>query len=80
MNLMMTLARLVGGRRLAGEEESSRRHVEIRIVPQPVVEHHDAERVQQLPLVFVDALDLTIEDAVRVNRLAVGPPEPIGKP
>jgi hypothetical protein len=28
----------------------------------------------------MDALDLTIEDAVRVNRFAVGPPELIGKP
>ena len=59
------LGQLVGGRRLAGEEESARRHLEIGVLAQPVVKHHDAQRVQQLPLVFVDALDLAIEDACR---------------
>ena len=49
------------------------------ILPQPIVEHHDAQRIQQLPLVFVDALDLAIEDAVRVYRFAGRPLEPIGK-
>ena len=60
---------MVGGRRLAREEERPRRHLQVRIRPQPVVEHHDPQRVEQLPLVFVNALDLAIEDRVRVHRL-----------
>ena len=40
------------------------------ILAQAVVEHDDAQRVEQLPLVFVDALDLAIEDRFRVDHLA----------
>ena len=61
------LGQLVGGRRLAGEEERARRHLEVRVLPQPVVEHDDAQRVQELPLVLVDALDLAVEDRIRVD-------------
>ena len=43
MNLMMTLAKLVGRRRLAGEKECPRRDLEVRILAEPVVEHHDAQ-------------------------------------
>ena len=73
------LGQVVGRRRLAGEEERPRRHLEVRILAQPVVEHHDAQRIEQLPLVFVDALDLAIEDGVRVHRLTGGRLEPVGK-
>ena len=61
---------MVGGRRLAGEEERARRHLEARVLPQPVVEHDHAQRVQQLPLVFVDALDLAVEDRVGIDAHA----------
>ena len=57
------LGQVVGRRRLAGKEKCPRGHLEIRILPQPVVQHDDAQRVEQLPLVFVDAFDLAIEDA-----------------
>ena len=73
------LGQLIGGRRLAGEEESSRRHLEIRVLTQPIVKHYDPKRVQQLALVFMDALDLAIEDAVGIYRLTGGPLEPIDK-
>ena len=34
------------------------------IVAQPVVEHDDVQRVEQLPFVLVDALDLAVEDGL----------------
>src|SRR5262249_36048245 len=61
------------------EKESPRRHIKLWVLPQPIVEHHNAQRVEELPLVFVDALNLAIEDAIRVHRLAGCPLEPIGK-
>ena len=64
------LGQLIGRRRFAGEEERPRRHLEAGILAQPVIEHDDAQRIQQLPLVFVDALDLAIEDRVRIDRSA----------
>ena len=73
MNLMMSLP---CGRRggLAGKDECARCHVQIWIFPQPVVQHDDAQRIEQLPLVFMDSLDLTIEDADR------DPPPPVPRP
>src|SRR5438552_8560936 len=73
------LGKMVGRRRLAGEKERPRRHREVWILPQPVVKHHDAQGIEQLPLVFVDTFDLAIKDGVRVDRLAGGRFEPIGK-
>ena len=56
------LGEVVGGRGLAGEEERARRNVELRILAQAIVEHDDVQRVQELPFVFVDALDLRVEN------------------
>ena len=53
---------------LAGEEKCPRCHLEARVLAQPVVKHDNAQRVEQLALVFVDTLDLAIEDRVRVRR------------
>ena len=61
------LGQMVGRRGFSGEEECARRHLEFGILAQPVVEHHDAQRIQQLPFVFVNALDLAIENGVRVD-------------
>ena len=77
MNLMMSFSQVVSGRGFAGEEENSRRHIHMWIFPQPIVKHHDAERIEHLPLVFVDALDLRIENAVGVYRLAGGAVKPV---
>ena len=61
---------MVGGSRFAGEKECPRHHLEARVFSQPVVQHDNAQRVEQLSLVFVDALDLAIKDGVRIHRLA----------
>ena len=74
------LGEVVGGRGLAGEEERARRHVEFGILAQPVVEHDDVQRVQELPLVFVDALDLRVEDRVGIDHLSGRRLEPVGEP
>ena len=71
------LGKRVGGRRLAREKEGARRDLEIRLVAQPVVEHHDVQRVEELPLVFMDALDLAVEDRVRIGRDAGRRLEPV---
>ena len=55
---MISLARLIRRRGLAREDERARRNVEIRVLAQPIVEHDDPQRIQQLALVLVDALDL----------------------
>ena len=73
------LGEMIGGRGLAGEEERPRRHLQVRVLPQPVVEHHDAQGVEKLPFVFMDALDLAIEDGVRIHGLPGGGFEPLGE-
>ncbi len=73
------LGQLVGRRRLARKEERARRHLETRILPQPIIEDDDAQHVEELPLVFVYPLDVTIEDAVRVHGLSGGRPDPLRK-
>ena len=39
----------------------------MRVLAQAIVEHDDVQRVQQLPFVFVDALDLRVENRVGIN-------------
>jgi tRNA uridine 5-carboxymethylaminomethyl modification enzyme len=51
---------MVGVCGLARKEERPRRNLQARVRAQPVVQHHDAKRVEQLPLVFMDTLDLAI--------------------
>ena len=70
---------MVSRRRLAGEEECTRFYFRVGMLSQPVIDYDDPECIQQLPLVFVDALDLAVEDGVRVNALARRRLQPIGK-
>jgi hypothetical protein len=49
------------------------------VLPKAVVENDDAQRVQELSLVLVDPLHLTIEDVVRVDRLTGRRAEPVGE-
>ncbi len=70
---------MVGRCRLAGKEKCPRGHLQLRILPQPVVEHDDAQGVEELPFIFMDAFDLTIEDGVRINGLAALRLKPLGK-
>ena len=51
----------VAGRRLAAEDEGARRHRQLGILLEPAVERDDVQHVQMLALVFVDALDLDVE-------------------
>ena len=44
-----------------------------------VVEDHDPQSVEQLPLVLVDAFDLAVEDRVGIDDLAAGRLEPVLK-
>jgi len=55
MNLMMSLARRYAGAALPANRKWSR-HLYARIVTQTVIEHDNAQRVQKLPLVFVNTL------------------------
>ena len=66
---------MIRRRRFAAEEERPRLHVEVGIIAQAVVQHDNPQGIQQLPLVFVNAFHLTVEDRVRVDRLAGGPAE-----
>jgi len=72
-------SQVISGCRLASEEEGSWHYLEIGILAQPVIKDHDPERVQQLALVFVYALDLTIEDAVGIDYFVRALFEPIDK-
>ena len=68
MNLIMSFARSIGRRGLSCEEEGAGRHLEIRVFPQPVVQHDDSQCVQELPLIFVNPLHLTIDNSVGIDR------------
>ena len=57
----------VAGRGLGAEDERARRHVRLRIALEPQVEREDVEHVQVLPLVFVQALDLDVEERLRIH-------------
>ena len=61
MELDDRLRELIGRRCLARENEVSCGTASWRIAAHPVVEHDHAQRIQQLPLVLVDALDLTVK-------------------
>ena len=80
MNLMISLARWYAGAALPAKKNVRGGIVERRVLAQPVVEHDDVQRVEQLPLVLVDALDLAVEDRVGIDRLPGRRLEPVGEP
>ena len=53
---------------LAGEDDATRRCVVSQAVQDGVVVGNHMQHVQQLPLVFVNTLDLHVEQAVGVER------------
>src|SRR5262249_1771985 len=67
------------GRSFTGKQESSRHHIQVRIFSKPVVTDDDSQRIQQLPLVFVDTLDLAVEDSARIHDLSGRCLEPVCK-
>ena len=62
----------IAGSALACEEEGGRRHAlgHLAMVLQVVVQQHDMQDVEQLALVFVDPLDLRVEEHARVDDVA----------
>src|SRR5262249_22873292 len=63
----------------AGEKERTWSHLDVRICAQPVVQDPDPQCIEQLSLVLVDALDLAVEDGVRIDRQTRCGLEPIRK-
>src|SRR5258705_4017868 len=70
---------MISRRGLTREQECTWRNLKVRILPHPVVKDDDTQCVEQLPLVFVDALDLAIKDCVRIYRFSGLRFEPVGK-
>src|ERR1700685_3138574 len=68
---------MVRRRGFSREEESMRRHLHIGVVPQTVVENDDVKHIEQLPLVLMDAFNLTVEDRVRIHDLSRRCLEPV---
>ena len=54
--------------------------VELRVLAQAIVENDDPQRVEQLPLVLVNALDLAVEDRIRIDDDLGVPLDPVGEP
>src|SRR5882762_3286856 len=73
------LCKPVARRRLAREQKRPRRHLQVWIVTQPVVKHDDPQGIEQLPLVFVDALDLTVEHRSGIHCQRQARFEPLGE-
>ena len=65
ISLMMQLGHEVAGRGLGAEDERARRHVGLRVALEAQVEREDVQHVQVLPLVFVQALGLDVEERLR---------------
>lgn len=61
------LGELIGGGSLSGKKEGARREKEIGIFAEAVVEHDDAQGIEELALVFVDALHLRIKDEIGID-------------
>ena len=64
---MISLAIAIAGRRLAGEDDGARRHVERGSASKAIVERDDVQDVQVLALVLVDALHLDVEQRVGID-------------
>ena len=68
MSLMTSFARRYAGAALPAKKNVRGTNSHIRVLAQPVVENDDVQRVQQLPLVFVDALHVAVEDRLRIDH------------
>ena len=64
---------------LGRKNEDTRHHVEVRLLQQPPVERHDVEQIQVLPLVFVQTLDLHVEECIRRDLDAAFSPDDLGQ-
>ena len=73
------LRHVVPGGRLRREDELARHGIVLRVVEEPVVEHHDVDREHELALVLVEALHLDVEDGVWVQLDAEVLLRPVGE-
>jgi hypothetical protein len=73
------LCEVVARGRLCAEEVGVRGILGVRVLEQPLVYGEDVQRVHVLALVLVQALDLYVENAVRVNDLALRALNVLGK-
>ena len=67
ISLMMSLGLGIVRGRLAGEDLDARHPILVRLGAHRVIERDRLEYVQELALVFVDALDLDVEHRSRVD-------------
>ncbi len=74
MSLMIELGVPVARRRLAREHLDARHPVAFRVRLDRLIVRHRLDDVEQLALVFVDALDLHVEQRVRRHRERPGGP------
>ena len=65
------LGAAVAGGGLRAEDEGARRNAEVRVVADPVVQHEDVQRVEQLALVLVQALHLYVKHRLRIEHQAL---------
>ena len=80
MNLMTSLAKWYAGAALPEKKNVRGGTSRVGFFAQAVVEHDDVERVQELPLVLVDALDVRVEDRLGIDHLSRSGLEPAGEP
>ena len=74
-----SLCHLISGSRLCSENKGLRSDIEIGILLEIKVESDDIERIEKLTLIFVQALDLNVEDRMSIDLLARLMIEVIGK-
>ena len=65
------LGAVVSRRSLGAEQIGARRELHFGMIHDQVVEHEDAQRVHQLPLILVQALGLRIKHRARVDDRAL---------
>ena len=73
------LGHVIGRRCLAGKHHRARHPVGIRIGEDAVVTGDHMQHIEQLALVFMDALDLDIEQGRRIERQAEIGRDPVGQ-
>src|SRR5215469_4562394 len=69
----------ISRRSFTREKESAWNHLQVRIFSKPLVTDNDPQRIQQLPLVLVDTLDLGVEDGAGIHDLSGRRLEPVCK-
>ena len=64
---------MVAGGSLAGKDDGARHPVGLRVGHNRLIAGYDMQHVEQLPLVFMNTLDLNVKETVRTDFDASGP-------